>query len=115
MRGMMFALRGLAAAVLIVAAPLAAAPTTVALVNATGSDITAMEARKTGTSGWSALAYSARAGASGAASFDVEDCAWDLRVKLDGGQTLTFPNVNLCEAQLVTLRRKDGIVWVDYD
>lgn len=109
-------LRSLAAAALAVAAPLlAAAPATFALVNATGGDIASMEARKTGTSVWSSVPYSARAGSSGTASFDTEDCAWDLRVVLAGGRTLTFANVNLCEAQLLTLRQKGGLVWVDYD
>ena len=92
-----------------------AAPATFAFVNATGNDISAMEARKTGSSGWSAVPYSARTGASGPASFDIEDCAWDVRVTFAGGETLTYSNLNLCEAKLVTLRRKDGIAWVDYD
>lgn len=106
-----FAALALVAAV----APLAAAPATFALVNATGGDITAMEARRTGTNAWGPVPFSAAAGASGAATFDTSDCAWDLRVTLSGGRTLTFANVNLCEARLLTLRHKDGLVWVDYD
>ena len=92
-----------------------AAPSTLALVNATGRDIGAMEARKTGSAQWTAVAYSARSGASGSATFDIEDCAWDLRVTLADGRTLTYANVNLCEVRLVTLRQRDGVAWVDYD
>ena len=95
--------------------PLLAAPASFAFVNATGSDIRSMEARKTGTPAWGAVPYSARSGTSGAATLDNEDCAWDLRVTLETGATVTYPNVNLCEAQLLTLRRKDGVAWVDYD
>ena len=107
--------RIVSALVLFGSIPAIAAPSTIALVNATGSDIGALEARKTGSTQWTAVPYSARAGASGATTFDTEDCAWDLRVTLSGGRTLTFANVNLCEAQLLTLRRKDGLAWVDYD
>ena len=97
------------------AAPILAAPASFALVNATGGDIQSMDARKTGTSDWKAVPYAARTGTSGAATFDNEDCAWDLRVTLAPGGTITYPNVNPCEAQLLTLRRKDGVSWVDYD
>ncbi|WP_162888134.1 hypothetical protein [Sphingomonas mesophila] len=95
-------------------APVEAAPSTLALVNATGSDISTMEARRSGGGQWSAIPYTARSGAAGSATFDTSDCAWDLRVKLADGASLTFANVNLCEAQLLTLRRRDGVVWVDY-
>lgn len=100
---------------MLLAAPLTAAPTTFAVVNATGSEITAMEARKTGTTAWLSVAYSARVGQSAGATFDTEDCAWDLRVTLAGGGTLTYPNVNLCEARLVTLRQRGGLAWIDID
>ena len=103
-----------AALALAAAAPSPAAPASLAFVNATGSDIAAMEARRTGSSGWAAIPYSARSGTSSPATFDVEDCAWDLKVTLAGGRTLTFANVNLCEAQLLTLRQRDGVAWVDY-
>lgn len=104
-----------AAVALAAAAPSMAAPATLAFVNGTGTDIAAMEARRTGSAGWAAVPYSARSGTSASASFDVEDCAWDLKVTLAGGRTLTFANVNLCEAQLLTLRQRDGVAWVDYD
>ena len=100
---------------LAVASPLMAAPASFAVVNATGDDIRSMEARKTGTSDWGTVPYAARSGTSGAATLDNEDCAWDFRVTLESGGTVTYPNVNLCEAQLLTLRRKDGVAWVDYD
>lgn len=104
----------LAALTLTIAAPVAAAPATVALVNATGSDISAMDARRSGTTSWSAVPFSARSGESGAATFDTEDCAWDLRITVAGGGTFVYRNVNICEAQLLTLRRKDGVAWIDY-
>ena len=102
-------------AVALAASPVVAAPAGFAFVNATGSDIRSMEARKTGTPAWSEVPYSARSGTSGGATFDNSDCAWDLRVTLETGATVTYPNVNLCEARLLTLRRKDGVAWVDYD
>lgn len=108
-------LRLITALMAVIAAPVMAAPATLAFVNATGSDIVAMEGRKTGSAPWGAVPYAARSGASGSATFDDEDCAWDLRVTLEAGGTITYPNVNLCEAQLLTLRRQDGVAWVDYD
>ena len=105
----------ISAGALAFAAPLPASVATLAMVNATGSDIQMAEARKAGSSAWAAIPNAARQGTSGAASFDTADCAWDLRLTFAGGGTLTFANVNLCEARLVTLRQKDGVAWVDYD
>ena len=107
--------RFLAAALMMGSAPALAQSTTVALVNATGEDAGSLEARKTGKGSWSAVPYSARSGASGPASFDTQDCAWDLRVTLASGTVLTYGNVNLCEVQLVTLNRQNGRTWVEYD
>ena len=104
-----------AACAIAAAQPAVAGVATFAFVNSTGSDISGMEARKSGTANWASVPYSAAAGASGAASFDNEDCAWDLKVKMASGSSLTFSNVNLCEARLVTLHQKNGVVWVDYD
>ena len=105
----------LSAALLLASGPVLAQSTSVALVNATGEDARSLEARKTGTSNWSALPYSARSGSSGAATFDTQDCAWDLRLKLASGAVVNYGNVNVCEVRLVTLHRRNGTVWVDYD
>jgi len=95
--------------------PAIAQSTTVALVNATGEDAGSLEARKTGTANWSTIPYSARSGASGPATFDAQDCAWDLRLKLSSGAVVNYGNVNVCEVKLVTLHRRNGAAWVDYD
>ena len=108
-------LRLFAAGLLLATAPAFADSTTIALVNAMGEDAASLEARKTGTSNWSAMPYSARSGSSGAATFDAQDCAWDLRLKLSSGTVVNYGNVNVCEVKLVTLHRRNGTVWVDYD
>jgi hypothetical protein len=107
--------RLLAATFLLAPGQALAQSTTVALVNATGEDVGSLEARKTGTSAWSTMPYSARSGSSGAATFDAQDCAWDLRLKLSSGTVVNYSNVNVCEVKLVTLHRRNGTVWVDYD
>ncbi|QIK95484.1 hypothetical protein G7076_02370 [Sphingomonas sp. HDW15A] len=105
----------LATGVVLVAVPALAESTTIALINAVGEDASALEARKTGTANWSALPYSARSGASGPVTFDTQDCAWDFRLKLASGAVVNYGNVNVCEVKLVTLHRRNGTVWVDYD
>ena len=107
--------RILAAGLILAAGPAFAEVTTIALVNAIGEDITSLEARKTGTSNWSSVAYSARSGSSGAVTLDTQDCAWDFRMKLSSGAVVNYGNVNVCEVKLVTLHRRNGTVWVDYD
>lgn len=92
-----------------------AAPTTIALVNATGADVSALEVRRSGTREWASVPYRAASGSSGGVTFDLADCSWDLKLTLAGGAALTYNNVNLCEAKLVTLRQKDGVAWVDFD
>ena len=105
----------LSALAIFAASPAPAQSTTVALVNATGEDAGSLEARKTGKGSWSGVPYTARSGASGPASFDTQDCAWDLRITLASGTVLTYGNVNLCEVRLVTLNRQNGRTWVEYD
>ena len=42
-------------------------------------------------------------------------CAFDLRARLNGAETI-WGSVNLCDVRTVTLnRRPDGTLWVDYD
>jgi hypothetical protein len=108
-------LRLLAAGLVLMTGTAFADSTTIALVNAVGEDAASLEARKTGTANWSDVPYSARAGSSGPVTFDTQDCAWDLRLKLSSGGVVNFGNVNVCEVKLVTLHRRNGTVWVDYD
>ena len=104
-----------AAGLILAAGPAFAEVTTIAVVNAIGEDVTSLEARKTGTSTWSPVSYSARSGSSGPVTIDTRDCAWDFRTKLTSGTVVKYGNVNVCEVKLVTLHRRNGIVWVDYD
>ena len=104
-----------AAGLLLATGPAFADSTTIALVNAIGEDAASLEARKTGTANWTSVPYSARSGSSGPVTFDTQDCAWDLRLKLSSGAVVNFGNVNVCEVKLVTLHRRNGTVWVDYD
>jgi hypothetical protein len=104
-----------AAGLILAAGPAFAEVTTIALVNAIGEDAASLEVRKTGTTNWSPFRYSARSGSSGPVTFDTQDCAWDLRMKLSSGTIVNYGNVNVCEVKLVTLHRRNGTVWVDYD
>jgi hypothetical protein len=108
-------LRLFAAGLVLATSPAFADSTTIALVNALGENAASLDARKTGTPNWSSIPYSARSGSSGPVSFDTQDCAWDLRVKLASGTVVNYGNVNVCEVKLVTLHRRNGTVWVDYD
>lgn len=87
----------------------------VVVVNGTGSDISAVELRKTGRSAWSPVALAAPAGRSASAGFDDDDCAVDLRATLANGEQLLFSGVNPCGVSRLTLRRDAGVAWVDYD
>ena len=65
---------------------------------------------------WRPLLGSLPNGSSQKVQFTDDDCAFDIRATLTGGQQVTWSGVNLCEARVVTLnRRPDGTVWVDYD
>lgn len=87
----------------------------VVVVNGTGSDILAVELRKTGRPNWSSVALAAPAGRAASAAFDDSDCAVDLRATLASGEQLLFSGVNPCGVSRLTLRRDSGIAWVDYD
>ena len=108
-------LRLLAASLILATGPAYADTTTIALVNAIGEDVTSLDARKTGTSSWSAIPYAVRTGTGGPVTFDTQDCAWDFRLKLTSGTVVNYGNVNVCEVKLVTLHRRNGTLWVDYD
>lgn len=92
-----------------------AAPGYLSIVNGTGADITGMEVRRVGAKGWQSIALSAPAGKAASAPFVDPDCAFDLKVALSTGDSVTFSGVNLCDARLLTLRRTGNTAWVDYD
>lgn len=86
------------------------------LVNGTSSSLSELAIRRYGTEAWKALALAPAAGAKGPVEFSDPDCAFDIRAKLGNGQTAVWSGVNLCETNIVTLRRSDsGATWVDYD
>lgn len=105
-----------ALAVSLPAAPALAGAGGFTVVNGTNSNISALSIRRFGTSGWQALAATPAPGARSAVQFSDPDCAFDLQATLAGGSTATWAGVNLCEANVVTLRRSpSGQTWVDYD
>ena len=97
------------------AAPVLAAPGYLSIVNGTGADITGMEVRRVGVREWQDVPLSAPAGKAASAPFVSPDCAFDLKVALSNGESVTFSGVNLCDAKLLTLRRTGKTAWVDYD
>lgn len=49
-------------------------------------------------------------------AFTDDDCAFDIRADLPGGEHVVWQGVNLCDVRVVVLsRRPDGTIWVDYD
>jgi hypothetical protein len=105
-----------ALALSIPAAPAFAGAGGFTVVNGTGANISALSIRRFGTDNWQALAAAPAPGARSAVQFSDPDCAFDLRATLAGGASATWAGVNLCEANVVTLRRNpSGETWVDYD
>jgi hypothetical protein len=101
---------------LLPAAPALAGANGFTVVNGTGVDIAAMAIRRTTTNGWQPISAAPASGARAAVRFSDVDCAFDLQGTLAGGATATWVGVNLCEANVVTLRRRpSGETWVDYD
>ena len=97
-------------------APATAGVSGFAIVNAVGTDISAMSIRRVGSGQWQQLGATPPAGKSASTAFSDPDCAFDLRATLAGGAIVTWPGVNLCDVKLLTLRRNDaGLAWVDYD
>lgn len=87
-----------------------------ALANKTGSGITALSIRRSGTAAWRTLGASVGNGARTTVAFQDPDCAFDIQAKLADGQSLTYSGVNLCDVATVTLNRSgNGNQWVDYD
>jgi hypothetical protein len=92
-----------------------AAPVTIIVVNETSDAVSSMSVRKVGTPAWRPVTFTAPVGRPAPAEVDNQDCAFDIQVALANGQKLLFPNVNLCEATRLTLRQRNGTLWVDYD
>lgn len=113
MRTMILSLAG--ALALALAGPAPAAPGSIAIVNGTGADITAMSVRRVGTQSWAKIPIAVASGKTASAPLNDPDCAFDLRVTLSNGEDVTFSGVNLCEVKLLTLRRSGATAWVDYD
>ena len=86
------------------------------VINGTGTGISALSIRRTGTPNWTSLSAAPGAGASSSVSFSDPDCAFDLQASLAGGGTAEWNGVNLCGTTQLTLRRRQsGETWVDYD
>lgn len=86
------------------------------LVNRTGSNITALQIRRVGTTAWQPLGGNPAAGSRTAVAFADPDCAFDIQARMADGKSATFNGVNLCDATVVTLNRgPSGDLWVDYD
>lgn len=106
----------LAVAAVTIPAPLHAGAGSFTVVNGTSVNLQSLSIRRFGTSDWQPLPARPPAGASAAVPFADADCAFDLQGSLAGGETAVWTGVNLCEANVVTLRRSPaGETWVEYD
>ena len=107
---------GLASLLMVSPAPAIAAAGNFTLVNKTGSVITALSIRRSGTSAWNPLGGNPANGSRTAVAFANPDCAFDIKADLGAGGSATFSGVNLCDVTTVTLNRgPSGDLWVDYD
>lgn len=98
------------------AAPAAAGAGSFTVVNGSGVDFASLSIRRFGTNDWRPLSAAPPNGARAAVQFSDADCAFELRATIAGGATAVWDGVNLCEANVVTLRRRpSGETWVDYD
>jgi hypothetical protein len=86
------------------------------LVNQSGSGITALSIRRTGTQAWQPVGNALSLGARSKVAFSDQDCAFDIRATLAGDGEAVWRGVNLCEVTNVTLQRNaSGATWVEYD
>lgn len=89
------------------------------LVNNTDIPFTALMARRFGTQQWMPLVVTPVPVASrgrGVVNFSDQDCAFDLQAMLPDGRQVVWSGVNLCDAKVVTLnRRENGVLWIDYE
>lgn len=87
-----------------------------ALVNGTDLAMADVSIRRFGAQDWRPLGVDAAPGERARIEFSDPDCAFDLRAMLAGGITAIWSGVNLCEVDVVTLRRESsGELWVEYD
>ena len=108
--------RFLAFALLTVASsPALAGASDFALVNGVGTALADVSIRRHGSEEWRNLPVAPANGASSQVQFKDDDCAFDIRAKVDG-KVATWSGINLCETKSVKLNRNaSGEVWVDYD
>lgn len=86
------------------------------LVNQSGSGITALAIRRTGTTEWRPAGNALSLGARSKIDFADPDCAFDIKATLAGSGEAVWRGVNLCEVANVTLRRDaSGATWAEYD
>ena len=105
----------LAAALLLVASPALGGASKFTLVNGTAGALSDVSIRRAGTQDWKTLGAAAASGAQAPVDFKDEDCAFDLRAKVNGAP-ITWADINLCGVKSVTLKHDDSAgPWVDYD
>jgi len=108
----------LAALLLASGSPVAAAPgaSNFTLVNGTEGPLSEVSIRRAGTNDWKPLNQSPAAGQRATVNFKDPDCAFDIRAKVAGKDSVTWAGVNLCDVKSVTLNRDQSAgPWVDYD
>src|SRR5690349_1495943 len=91
----------LAVVALAAAAPVWAGAGNFTLVNKTDGALSELSIRRHGTPGWTGLPNGASPGASTHVSFSDPDCAFDIRAKVGGKETVVWSGVNLCEVSRV--------------
>lgn len=98
-------------AVAMVPSPALAGAENFILINGTGSILSDLSIRRTGSGEWRPLGAAPAAGAASSIVFSDPDCAFDIRAG-----NVTWAGVNLCGTSRLTLRqRPSGETWVDYD
>lgn len=105
----------LAAAMLLAAPPAHGGANNFTLVNGTSVPLADLSIRRAGTEDWKPLSAAAAPGAKAPVAFKDDDCAFDIRARVNGGP-VTWADVNLCDVKSVTLKNggSEG-AWVDYD
>ena len=105
----------LAALMLLGASPALGGASNFTLVNGTAGALAELSIRRAGTEDWKPLPASAQPGARAPVTFKDDDCAFDIRAKVNGGP-ITWAGVNLCDVKSVTLKKNGSAgAWVDYD
>lgn len=105
----------LAAAMLLGASPALGGASNFTLVNGTTGALAELSIRRAGTDSWKPLAAAAAPGAQSPIAFKDDDCAFDIRAKVNGGP-VTWAGVNLCDVKSVILKSDESAgAWVDYD